>query len=163
MGGGLRLYKVGGRCNNCSWINCRSARRGGGIGVYMLEDDIKSVVNEELNIEGCVFASNSADTRGGAIDVIGIKLKCTNCVFLFNTAELSGGASACDIWYNMVLTNTHWVRNFVSSSCENGGGGAVFIRSRNSSDVFNLTNSIFIRNTVDNANCICIIYLLFIY
>jgi hypothetical protein len=153
-GGALRLYFSGATCQNCSFLNCRSNQGGGAIG-HLSSSSSNVVSDPVLELDGCVFSSNYASTRGGAIEVMRVKVKINSCGFLHNGAGWYGGALASEL-YSMTITNTAWVRNFLvncnSSSAFSSyrNGGAIFLLPKTRPSECNLTDCLFIKNTERN-------------
>jgi hypothetical protein len=127
VGGGVRLSDAGGYFKNCSFVNCVSSVDGGAIGVY----NESSVDEKLLELDGCVFVSNVADQRGGAVDVRFIALNCEKCSFLHNKAGVSGSSIAGYLMYSVFLNTNVFVRNLVVKfrNTNYGGGTVLFMLS----------------------------------
>jgi hypothetical protein len=150
IGGGVRLYRIGGYCNNCTFLNCRTNQHGGAIGQHNSTDlNELSEKGRVLEVNNCIFASNIASVRGGGIELRGIRLKCTNCMFYHNKAGNSGGAIAIDVLDNGNVEGCVFVRNLINS-CETGGGGGIFTNffTIEPTPTFTLDSSIFDGNEV---------------
>jgi predicted outer membrane repeat protein len=161
-GGGLGLFCVGATCKNCSWLNCRSNQGGGAIGQVTSGD---TMGERALILENCIFGCNVASTRGGAIEAMRTNFSCTNCSFLHNSASQCGGAISCELRHNYMITNTAFVRNFVSG-CLNDthNGGAIQVNLPSPVGRFMLSYCIFITNYAKSCSsmCYCLLCLVFL-
>jgi hypothetical protein len=122
VGGAIRLVNAGIFCKNCSFLNCGTVADGGAIGLCN-DTDIEGTIE----LEGCIFASNIAGNKGGAIDARRMALKCTNCSFLHNLANKFGSAVAANITYSVEYVRCVFVRNTIPKCDNNGGSAALHI------------------------------------
>jgi predicted outer membrane repeat protein len=160
-GGGLRLYNVGVTCKNCSFLNCRSNQGGGAIGQITTGEGMGERI---FKVENCIFGGNSASTKGGAIEGNLTNFSCTNCAFLHNSAVQYGGAISCELRHNYTITNTAFVRNFVSGCLNNThNGGAIQVNLPSTVGQFSLNSCVFITNYATGCSSMCYysFYLLF--
>jgi predicted outer membrane repeat protein len=133
-GGGLRLYVQGATCKNCSWLNCWSNNRGGGV-VQVTGD--ATYHNEEcrgkdVKLINCFFESNRAEKDGGGLDVREGNIICETCSFLHNSAGSYGGAISCVFYGNISFTDVTFVMNVKNNplitKCEwNQRGGGIML------------------------------------
>jgi predicted outer membrane repeat protein len=141
--------------SNCSWLNCRSYRHGGALSqpkYVHLGGHMNDVWKGKfLEIVNCIFASNDAFRRGGCMDCRDASMNFTNCTFIHNHANESGGAIASESTGDIIITNTTFVRNYISVLCTRGGGGALYIANVNPFPQLKLSSCIFIRNEVNET------------
>jgi predicted outer membrane repeat protein len=133
LGGAIRLNCMKGYFQNCSFLNCKSNVDGGAIGLYDCVD------GNLLELDGCVFVSNTASNRGGALDARGVALKCTYCSFLHNSAGESGSAISGSLNFAVEFNTNVFVRNI--------GGTIVFKNPANESSL-NMTKLVFFQSMV---------------
>jgi predicted outer membrane repeat protein len=112
-GGGLRLCVQGVTCTNCSWLNCWSNNRGGGVAQVIGFVDYHREESRGKNVElnNCIFGSNRAEREGGGLDVREGNIICVNCSFIHNSAGLYGGAISCVFYGNISFTDVVFVKN----------------------------------------------------
>jgi hypothetical protein len=133
-GGGLRLYVQGAKLSNCSWLNCWSNNRGGGIAQVNGEQHYHPGGSRYKTVEltKCIFASDRTEKDGGGLDVREGNILCVNCSFLHNSAGSYGGAVSCLFWGSISFTDTVFVRNVkndteATSCIYDQRGGAVML------------------------------------
>jgi hypothetical protein len=122
VGGAIRLVNTGIFCRNCSFLNCITTRDGGAIGLCS-----NTNIEGTIELERCIFVSNVAGDRGGAIDARRMTLKCTNCSFLHNLAKRFGSAVAANITYSVEYIGCVFVRNIITMCDALGGSTALHI------------------------------------
>ncbi|MEO1625688.1 MAG: right-handed parallel beta-helix repeat-containing protein [Bacteroidota bacterium] len=119
--------------NNCEFSK-NSTTQGGGGGVYALSGSI-------LDVDGCIFESNSSSTTGGAILSLEDSLNTNvvtvnNTIFTLNSAGGQGGAINTGNT-ELLVTNSIFFQNFADDDGNTppGRGGAI---SNNASSYVNL-------------------------
>jgi hypothetical protein len=144
-GGAVRLRYGGVYCQNCSFLNCKTSRDGGAIGLY----NDKNVPDELIELETCTFVSNVANDQGGAVEARRMTLKCSNCSFLHNIAKKFGSAVSAKITYSVEYQRNGFVRNVVLD-CAEGGGSALHHYCQVENATISLNGSVFLENEVLN-------------
>jgi predicted outer membrane repeat protein len=134
IGGAIRLTNTGIYCKNCSFLNCRTTKDGGAIGLCNDKEFVGIV-----EAEGCIFISNTAGDRGGGINARQMPLKCINCSFLHNLANKSGSAVATNIKDSVEYVRCVFVRNKVLVCDETGGSTVLHVSQK---DGYNVTLSL---------------------
>jgi len=133
-GGVLLLGSLQKTFINCQFIN-NTGLEGGAMAYGMTGD--------QLDMSGCVFTSNTATSRGGAIAVLGSSsagiVEAEDCEFISNRAEYAGGA----IWISDQDTFRAYNTLFIENSASDDGGA---IRNE---QVVEAVNCTFVENSVD--------------
>jgi predicted outer membrane repeat protein len=96
------------------------------------------------------------------MDVRSTSINCSNCTFIHNHANESGGAIATETTGRIILTNTTFVRNFISVLCTRGGGGAIFVQN-STAPTLEFENCTFRKNEVIGTCGSINFFFLFIY
>ena len=113
----------------CSFI-ANQAREGAGI---HLEPAPNSGLDDtpEATLINCLFAANTADAHGGAIDSGGPTLEVINCTFAENSALNGGGAVSSEVPSQVTIHNSILWGN-IPDQIQEGGGSLIIV---NYSDV----------------------------
>jgi hypothetical protein len=153
-GGAIQINNSVVNCLNCSWLNCRSLSHGGAIGQTLNGSNLSGNL---MKLEDCVFVSNTAAYRGGAIVFIGVALECTRCMLLHNRAGIFGGGVMGIAYHNVLFDTTVFVKNGVDfcrfdellgGGGGGGGGGGSYVNTRVAAVIHSFSGCVFEKNTV---------------
>jgi hypothetical protein len=95
----------------------------------------------------CFFAFNSANDRGGAVEMRDMPLKCTNTIFLHNTIVNFGAAIACNLRYTAVYDFCVFAKNRMTG-CATSGGGSIYTALNLTTSRLNISNTLFYDNLI---------------